>query len=112
MKRYAVKRGDKEKILSILNYDEDKKEFSIDIPKDVTEREAPFMMSLFVKRGIRHIGADWSMRWVRERIVPSSRQNIGQILRENNMKNYDEHLLLIKNEGRSCQDDYHIEEIK
>jgi hypothetical protein len=56
MKRYAVKRDD-----------------SIDIPKDVTEREAPFMMSLFVKRGIRHIGADWSMRWVRERIVPSSR---------------------------------------
>ncbi|EOS70342.1 hypothetical protein C818_01757 [Lachnospiraceae bacterium MD308] len=32
MKRYAVKRDDKEKILSILNYDEDKKEFSIDIP--------------------------------------------------------------------------------
>ena len=52
MLRYAVKRDDKEKILSILNYDEDKKEFSIDIPKDVTEREAPFMMSLFVKRGI------------------------------------------------------------
>ena len=54
MKRYAVKRDDKEKILSILNYDEDKKEFSIDIPLDVTEREAPFMMSLFVKRGIWH----------------------------------------------------------
>lgn len=112
MKRYAVKRDDNAKILSILNYDEDKKEFSIDIPRDVTEREAPFMMSLFVKRGIRHIGADWSMRWVRERIVPSSRQNIGQILRENNMKAYDEHLLLVKNEGRSCQDDYHIEEMK
>lgn len=73
--------------------------------------EAPFMMSSFVQRGIRHIGAEWSMRWVRSRIVPSSRQNIGQILRENHMKSYGEYALLLKNEGRFCQDDYHIEEI-
>lgn len=48
MKKYAVKEeryGNK--ILSILVYDEDKKEFTIDIPEDVTKQEAPFMMSLF-----------------------------------------------------------------
>lgn len=73
--------------------------------------EAPFMMSSFVRWGIRHINAEWSMRWVRSRIVPSSRQNIGQILRENHMKSYDEYALLLKNEGRCCQDEYHIEEI-
>ena len=98
MKKYAVKEeryGNK--ILSILVYDEDRKEFTIDIPEDVTEQEAPFMMSLFVERGIRHIGPEWSIRWIRERVVPSSRQNIGQILREH--------------DGRSCQDECYIEEM-
>ena len=112
MKKYAVKEARYgNKILSILIYDEDKKEFTIDIPEDVTEQEAPFMMSLFVRRGIRHIGPAWSIRWIRERVVPSSRQNIGQILRENNMQVYDEYALLMKNEGRSCQDACYLEEM-
>ena len=113
MKRYAIKRlTDKEhKILSILNYDEEKKEFTIDIPENVTELEAPFLMSLFLEKGIRHIDPEWSISWVRDRIVPSSRQNIGQILRENHMEAYDEYLFLIKNQGRSCQDECYIEEL-
>ena len=112
MKKYAVKEARYgNKILSILIYDEDKKEFTIDIPEDVTEQEAPFMMSLFVRRGIRHIGPEWSIRWIRERVVPSSRQNIGQILRENDMQVYDEYALLVKNEGRSFQDECYLEEM-
>lgn len=49
------------------------------------------------------------MKWVQSRIIPSSRQNIGEILRVNGMNSYDEHTLLLKNEGRSCQDEYYIE---
>lgn len=112
MKQYAVKEeryGNK--VLSILTYDEDRKEFTIDIPEDVTEQEAPFMMSLFLQQGIRHIDPEWSIRWIQERVVPSSRQNIGQILRENNMQVYDEYALLLKNKGRSCQDECYIEEM-
>lgn len=112
MKRYAIKEGKGSKVLSILVYDEDKKEFTIDIPEDVSEQEAPFMMAYFVRRGIRHIDPEWSMRWVRERIVPSSRQNIGQILRDNNMKAYDEYALLVKNKGWSCQDEFYLEEME
>ena len=39
----------------------------------------------------------------------ASRQNIGEILRVNGMRSYDEHKLLLKNEGRSCQDEFYIE---
>ena len=39
----------------------------------------------------------------------ASRQNIGEILRVNGMRSYDEHILLLKNEGRSCQDEFYIE---
>lgn len=111
MQRYAVKRNNKNKTVAILNYDEEKKEFTIDIPNDVSEKESPFMMSLFLKKGIRHMDSEWSMRWVQSRIIPSSRQNIGEILRVNGMRSYDEHQLLLKNEGRSCQDEFYITQL-
>ena len=111
MKKYAVKRNNRNKTVAILTYDEKNKKYTIDIPEGVTEREAPFMMSLFVKKGIRHMDSAWSMKWVQSRIIPSSRQNIGEILRVNGMKTYDEHELLLKNEGRCCQDEFHIEKL-
>lgn len=45
------------------------------------------------------MNSDWSMRWVQSRIIPSSRQNIGEILRVNGMRSYDEHKLLLKMKG-------------
>lgn len=80
MTRYAIKRNNKDKIVSILNYDEQKKSYTIDIPEDVASVEMPFMMSLFLKKGIHRIDPDWSMKWVQSRIIPSSRQNIGEIV--------------------------------
>lgn len=109
MTRYAVKRNNRNKTVAILNYDEKTKSYTIDIPDDVSSKEVPFMMSLFMKKGIRKMDSDWSLRWVQSRIVPSSRQNIGEILRVNKMNSYDEHKLLLKNEGRSCQDEFYIE---
>ena len=67
------------------------------------------VLALFLKKGIRILGNEWSMRWVQSRIVPSSRQNIDEILRVNGLDSYDEHELLLKNEGRSCQDEFYIE---
>lgn len=81
------------------------------IPIGISSREAPFMLSLFLKKGIRSLDQDASMRWVRSRIIPSSRQNIEEILEKNKMDSYDEHTLLLKSEGRSCQDEFYIEEI-
>lgn len=109
MTRYAIKRNNKNKTVAILNYDEKSKIYTIDIPENVSSKEAPFMMSIFLKKGIRKMDADWSMRWVRSRIIPSSRQNIGEILRVNGMHSYDEHKLLVKNEGRCCQDEFYLE---
>ena len=111
MTRYAIKRNNRNKIVAILNYDEKAKSYTIDIPENVSSKEAPFMMSLFLKKGIRTMDSDWSMKWVQSRVIPSSRQNIGEILRVNGMCSYDEHKLLLKNEGRSCQDEFYIEHI-
>ena len=107
--KYAIKRNNRDKIVAILNYDENAKSYTIDIPENVSSMETPFMMSLFLKKGIRKMDSDWSMKWVQSRVIPSSRQNIGEILRVNGMRSYDEHELLLKNEGRSCQDEFYIE---
>lgn len=109
MNRYAIRRNNRDKIVGILNYDEKTKKYTIEIPENVTPKEAPFMMSLLLKKGVRIMDSDLSMRWVQSRIIPSSRQNIGEILRANGMRSYDEHKLLLKNEGRSCQDEFYIE---
>ncbi len=109
--KYAIKRNNQNKIIAILNYDEQSKSYTIDIPEDTTEKEAPFMLSLFLKKGIRHMDSEWSMKWVQSRLIPSSRQNIGEILRVNGMYSYDEHKMLLKNEGRSCQDEFYIQHI-
>lgn len=113
MKHYAIKSDNigKKRVLGILNYDEDKRTFTIDVPEDVSAKEAPFLLSLFIKRGQRHLDNEWSLKWVQSRIVPSSRQNIGQILRVNGMKRYDEYQILLKNQGRCCQDECYLEEL-
>lgn len=112
MNRYEIKRTNGNKAVGILNYDETAGTYTIDVPIGISSREAPFMLALFLKKGIRSLDQDASMRWVRSRIIPSSRQNIEEILEKNKMDSYDEHTLLLKSEGRSCQDEFYIKEIK
>ena len=51
MNRYAIRRNNRNKIVGILNYDEKAKKYTIEIPENVTPKEAPFMMSLLLKKG-------------------------------------------------------------
>lgn len=109
MKQYAIKKNDGNKNVPVLMYDESTKTFTIDIPKDVSEMELPFMLALYAQKGVYHMNPEASMKWVQSRIVPSSRQNIGEILKNNSMKSYDEYRLLINVNGRCGQDDYYLE---
>lgn len=47
----------------------------------------PFLFSSFVERGERAIGPAWARRWVAERVVPPGRQNLGEVLRANGLRN-------------------------
>lgn len=100
-----------EKDIAFLYYNEEKKEFEIEIPEATESREAPLIIAAFIEKGQRRIGKEWSLRWVQERIIPPNRQNIGQILKANNMTEYDEFQFLLKCQGRCCQDDCYIVEI-
>ena len=41
----------------------------IDVPAGISEREVPMLVSAFVKKGIRHVDNEWSMKWVQSRII-------------------------------------------
>lgn len=113
MYRFAVKnRIYNDKTVAYLLYDENDKAYQIEIPEGVKSTEAPLIISDFIEKGEKVIGKEWSLRWVKQRVIPSERQNIGQILRENDMEYYDEFPLLLKNQGRSCQDECYLEEIE
>ena len=94
-----------------LVYDEGTRSFEIDIAEDAGLDDLPLILAGLAERGKRQIGPEWSLRWVQERIVPPSRQNLGQVLRACGLDHYDELALLIAGEGRCSQDDFFIREV-
>lgn len=109
MKIFAIKNEyDNSEPVAFLIYFEAAKKFYVEITDSADEWQVPFAFLGYVKKGIRTINPTISLRWVRERIIPSDRQNISQILRDNGLKYYDEFELLKLGHGRCAQDDYCI----
>jgi len=97
-----------QKNLAYLLYYELEKRFYIELPEDADSWELPLLLDSFVKKGETTVNSYWSEMWVRQRIIPPDRQNIGEILRDNNLDSYDEYNLLMLAMGRCAQDDYYL----
>ncbi len=110
MKIFAIRSDSmrKAKNLAYLIYYENEKKFFIEIADDVNEWEVPLLLSSYLKKGKKTVNEYHSKLWVQQRIVPPNRQNIGQILKENNLDSYDEFELLTLSKGRCSQDDYYL----
>ena len=91
--------------IAYLCYYDRSRSFAIEISPDVAEHELPIFFAGFASKGIMSIDQEWSKRWVKERVVPEDRQNLGSILKDNGIKDYDLIKLLVKAGGRSSQDD-------
>ena len=98
-------------ILAYLLYYEQAKSFYIELPDDADLWATPLLLSSFLKRREYTVNAYWSRMWVQQRIVPADRQNLGQVLKANDLDEYDEFQLLLLANGRCAQDSYFIEEI-
>ena len=114
MRVFAIKDESisKDKVLAYLIYYENAKNFYIELPEEADPWEVPLLLSSFVERNEYSINPYYSNLWVKQRVIPADRQNIGSILKENGLKEYDEFSLLLLSEGRCAQDDCYIEEIK
>ena len=98
-------------VLGWLIYYEMAKAFYIELPDDAEPWDTPLLLDSFVKRGEHSVGSYWSRIWVEQRIVPQDRQNIGQVLKENGLSEYDEFSLLMLSQGRCAQDQCYLEEV-
>ena len=114
MKAFAIRDAslDKNRDLAWLLYYESERTFYIEIAEDLEEWEAPLILSSFVKKNRLTVDAYWSSVWVEQRIVPRDRQNLGLILKEYHLTEYDPFQLLLLANGRCAQDDCYLVPLK
>lgn len=84
------------------------KTFFIELPDDADPTNIPMPLDAAYKKGVRTVGSEASMQWVRLRIVPPDRQNISQILADLKLQAYDEFKLLEYTKGHCSHDDYYL----
>ena len=110
MKIFAIRdeSASEQKDLAYLFYYEHEKKFYIELPQGVDPWEMPLLLDSFVKQNETSVNSYWSKIWVQQRIIPAERQNIGEILRDNQLEDYDEYELLMLAMGRCAQDEYYL----
>ena len=101
-------KAQKGRLLGYLFYYERSKRFFAEMLEDTDEWTCPFIFSGHVRKGEYSIDSVWSGKFVGQRIIPPDRQNLGTILRENGLKEYDEFKLLLLSEGRCAQDELYL----
>ncbi len=95
-------------LLGYLFYYDRSRRFFTELLSDTDEWTCPFIFSDLVKKGIYSIDSIRSCKFVAQRIIPPDRQNLGSILKENGLKEYDEYKLLLLSEGRCSQDELYL----
>ena len=113
MKSYAIYDEELDRVSAIgyLFYYEKSESFIIELCEDLDEWEAPLLFQRLIRNGIYTVSRDISLMWVKERVIPSGRQNIGSILKNHKLKEYNEMALLQLSKGRCSQDSCYIAEI-
>ncbi len=101
-------KAQKNRNLGYLFYYEHSKRFFTELSEETDEWSCPFIFAGHVKKGIYSIDSVWSGKFVNQRIIPADRQNLGAILKENGLKEYDELKLLLLSEGRCAQDEIYL----
>lgn len=113
MKSYAIYDEELQRTSAIgyLFCYEKAESFIVELCEDLDEWDAPLLFQGLVKRGIYTIPRDISILWVRERVIPSGRQNIGSILKNHKLKEYSEMAFFQLSKGKCSQDGCYITEI-
>ncbi len=112
MKAFEILDSENSLFIGTLLYYEREQSFIIELDDSLDEWTAPFLFTSFVKNGVFTIPREISLLWVRERIIPSNRQNIADILRNHKLKEYDEMKLLELSHGKCAQDHLYIRKIE
>ena len=108
MKAYDIFDGERETAIGVLLYYEKDDAFILELQDNLTEWDAPLLFASYIKRGIFTVQREESRLWVRERIIPSGRQNIKDILDTHHLEKYEEIKFLEISGGRCSQDSMYL----
>ncbi len=108
MKTYEIIECENKETLGILIYYKKTKCFIIELNEQLDEWTAPLLFTGYVKKKIYTIPRDISKAWVKERIIPKNRKNIGDILSHHHLKEYNEIKMLELSDGKCSQDNLYI----
>ena len=112
MKIFEIIDAELELSMGVLLYYEKEKTCIIELQAYLDEWTAPLLFTSYVKQHIYTIPRDISRLWVQERVIPSGRQNIKEILAHHNLKEYDEMTFLEISSGKCSQDSLYIKKIE
>ncbi len=112
MRIFEIRDEDDNREVGVLIYYEKSRCFIAELMDGLDEWSAPFLFASYVKQGVFTIPRDDSIAWVRNRIIPPSRQNIDMILRHHHLKEYDEVRFLELSEGKCSQDSLYVKPVK
>ena len=106
MRVFAIhdKDNERQEAIGYLYCFEKSHSYVAELSDDIDEWEAPLLFQGLVKKGIYTVPKDISLLWVKERVIPSGRQNIGLILKNARLKEYNERALLALSDGKCAQD--------
>lgn len=111
MERFYVKNKKKKEIAKIY-YNIKTNEWSLKINKDIDLSTCPVFLYSMVKNNKYNADNDCTLRFIRSRIIPSSRQNINSFLKKYKISSYNEYDLLKLSKGKCCLDDCYIDFVK
>lgn len=111
MKIYEILDYEEAQSIGVLLYYEQKKECIIELQENLDEWTAPLLFSNLVKKNRYTVPRDLSFLWVKERVIPSDRQNISAILKNHKLEAYDEMKFLELSKGKCAQDSLYIKKI-
>ena len=111
MKAYEIRDKELKLQIGILLYYENDCDFVIELNNRLTEWEAPLLFYEFVKAGSYTIPREAAGLWAAERVIPSGRQNIKDILDTHHLSEYDEFKFLELSKGKCSQDSMYLRKI-
>ena len=110
MKIFHIMDEESKSLVGVLFYEEKEKNCHIELPEYLDEWTAPLLFTGYIKQKIYSIPQNISLLWLEERVIPSGRQNLQNILEHHRMGGYDEMKFLEISEGRCSQDSLCIKE--
>lgn len=113
MREYTIKstRRGKDYVWGKLYYSDKTGRFKMKFrctPEEMKKDNPPAMIHRFMTKGRMELDNELASLWVSDRIIPKDRQNISDILRENNLATYREIDMLELCMGRCTFDDIYL----